>query len=94
MPQRSARPYSLARPLPPWVWIAASSACRPASAAAYLAMFAASPAATRSSAWSCIHAALAVMSRASSTSILATASGCAMPWWRPIGVPQTSRSLA
>ncbi len=43
-PHRSARPYSLARPLPPWTWMAWSSAASDASAAAYLAMLEDSPA--------------------------------------------------
>ena len=37
-------PYSSAKPLPPWVWIAWSTHLIAASAAAYLAMFEASPA--------------------------------------------------
>ncbi len=66
-----------------------------ASAAAYFAMLAASPAPARSSAWSCSQAARWVKSRASSSSILATARGCATPWCAPIGTPsQTRRSRA
>jgi len=42
------RPYSSARPLPPWVWMAWSTALQAASAPAYFAMLAASPAASRS----------------------------------------------
>ena len=42
------RPYSLARPLPPWVWMARSTALHTASPAAYFAMLAASPAAMSS----------------------------------------------
>ena len=38
------RPYSLASPFPPWVWMARSTALQTASPAAYLAMLAASPA--------------------------------------------------
>ena len=37
---------------------------------------------------------LRVISRASSSSIFASASGCATPWWAPIGWPHTSRSRA
>ena len=47
-PSRADRPYSLVMPLPPWVWIAASNAFQAASAAAYLAMLDASPAAIAS----------------------------------------------
>src|SRR5664280_1138713 len=94
MPHRSASPYSEDMPLPPWVWMDWSSAARVASAAAYLAMLAASPASGVLPAKSHSHAALSVISRASSTSIFALASGWEMPWWRPIGVPHTSRVLA
>ncbi len=80
MPHRSASPYSLDMPFPPWVWMAWSSAARVASAAAYLAMLAASPASGLSPAWSQSQAALSVISRASSTSILALASGWLTPW--------------
>ena len=70
-------------PLPPWVWMAWSRAARAASAAAYLAKLAASPASRPGV--SHAQAAFWVMSRASSTSILALANGWEMPWWRPIG---------
>ena len=40
----SVRPYSSAKPLPPWVWIAWSTQRIAASAAAYFAMFDGSPA--------------------------------------------------
>jgi hypothetical protein len=40
----SVRPYSSAKPLPPWVWIAWSTHLIEASAAAYFAMLLASPA--------------------------------------------------
>ena len=43
-PASAARPYSAARPLPPCVWTARSTASHAASAAAYFAMLAASPA--------------------------------------------------
>jgi hypothetical protein len=70
-------PYSVETPLPPWHWIAASIAASAASAAAYLAMFDASPAGWP---WSCSQAALAVMRAAVSTSIFALASACETPW--------------
>src|SRR5438552_2475228 len=57
-PHRSASPNSVVMPLPPWVWMAASRQWRPASAPAYFAMLAASPAArlSRSPVWlSCSH---------------------------------------
>ena len=54
MPQYGTSPYSVDNPLPPWVWIAASTAARAASAAAYFAMFDASPAGSPAS---CCHAA-------------------------------------
>ena len=66
---------------------------RAASAAEYLAMLAASPASGVSPAKSHSQAALSVISRASSTSILALANGWEMPWCRPMGVPHTSRVL-
>src|SRR5664279_2861164 len=94
MPHRSASPYSVDMPLPPWVWMAWSGAARVASAAAYFAMLAASPAAAVSPAKSHSQAALSVISRASSTLILAVANGWEIPWWRPMGVPHTSRVLA
>ena len=94
MPHMSARPYSDDIPLPPWVWMAWSSAPRAASAAAYLAMLAASPATPASAPESQAHAAFWHMSRASSTSILALARGWEMPWWRAMGVPHTDRSRA
>src|SRR6185437_8057811 len=90
-PQRVARPYSVARPLPPWVWMASSSACRQASAAENLAMLEASLA---FSPWSCSQAAFWAISRASSMLILARASGWDTPWWAPIGTPHTWRSRA
>ena len=74
--------------MPPWVCMAASSAASAASAAAYLAMFDASPA---GSPRSCSHAALRVISAASSVSIFAWASGCATPWCAPIGGSHTAR---
>src|ERR1700747_2660708 len=85
------RPYSLARPFPPCVWMAASTAAIAASAAAYLAMLDDSPAAWP---WSCCQAACLIISAASSVSILALASGCATPWWVPIGSAHTLRSAA
>ena len=42
--RRPAMPYSWVIPLPPWVCTARSAASQAASAAAYLAMLAASPA--------------------------------------------------
>ena len=45
---RPAMPYSWVIPLPPWVCTARSAASQAASAAAYLAMLAASPAAMSS----------------------------------------------
>ena len=65
-----------------------------ASAAAYLAMFADSPAPMSSPASYSV-AAFCIISLASSSSTLAFASGCARPWCVPIGLPpQTVRSLA
>jgi len=40
----SESPYSSAKPLPPWAWIARSTHLMAASAAAYFAMLLASPA--------------------------------------------------
>jgi hypothetical protein len=54
-------------------------------------MFEVSPA---SSPASYSQAALAVMRRASSTPIFASASGCAIPWCAPIGTRHTFRSRA
>jgi hypothetical protein len=61
------------------------------AAAEYLAMFDASPAGWP---WSCSQAAFAVMRAAVSTSILAFASTCEMPWWAPMGASHTTRWLA
>ena len=41
MASSAATPYSWDRPLPPWVWIAWSTVCTAASAAAYFALLAA-----------------------------------------------------
>ena len=94
MPHKSAMPYSVDMPLPPCVWIAWSRVANAASAAAYLAIFAVSPARGESPTWSQYHAALSAITRASSSSILALASGWAIPWCRAMGVPQTSRVRA
>ena len=64
-----------------------------ASAAAYLAMFAASPAPMSSPASYSV-AAFCIISLASSSSILTWASGCARPWCAPIGTLHTVRSRA
>ncbi len=93
-PHMSARPNSDDMPFPPWVWMAWSSAASAASAAAYLAMLAASPATPASAPESQAHAAFWHMRRASSTSILALASGWEIPWCRAMGVPHTDRSRA
>ena len=86
-------PYSCVMPLPPWVCTAASTAWHAASAAAYFAMLAASPA-PMSSPSSHSAAAFWVIRRASSVSMWACASGCATAWWEPIGAAKTVRSLA
>ena len=91
IPHSGTSPYSTDKPLPPWAWMAASTAATAASAAAYLAMLDASPAGWP---WSYSQAAFAVISAASSTSIFALASGWATAWWVPIGLPHTERSRA
>ncbi len=73
--------------------MAASRALSAASAAAYLAMFAAWPASSTIP-WSWHQAAFWVASRASSTSTYAIASGWASPWCAPMGTSQTFRSRA
>src|SRR5690606_5311329 len=77
-PSRVPSPYSEASPLPPWVCTAWSTVRVAASAAAYLAMLAASPA-PKSSPASYSAAAFWPISLASSVSILTSASGWAMP---------------
>ena len=83
--------YSFAYPNPPCVITAAWHALNPASAPRYFAAFACGPHG-RPASYS--HAAFITISRAASSSIQLSASGCWIAWFCPIGRPKTTRSFA